>query len=92
MSIHGNVKPVGGVVAKVRAAKKAGARKVFIPKENYQSILDEIEGIDVVPVMNLNEVFTDVFPQFSIEQTNNERFDEAIPASSIELNPPPTSV
>lgn len=92
VSIHGNVKPVGGVVAKVRAAKKAGARKVFIPKENYQSILDEIEGIDVVPVMNLNEVFTDVFPQFSIEQTNNERFDEAIPASSIELNPPPTSV
>jgi len=92
VSIHGNVKPVGGVVAKVRAAKKAGARKVYIPKENYQSILDEIEGIDVVPVMDLNEVFSDVFPQVYIDQDNNERFDKAIPASSIELNPPPTSI
>jgi len=57
ISIHGNVKPIGGVIPKIKAAKKAGAKKVIIPKENMQSILKEIEGIDIIPVTNLQEVF-----------------------------------
>ncbi|WP_010678323.1 ATP-dependent protease LonB [Bacillus timonensis] len=57
ISIHGNVKPIGGVVPKIKAAKQAGARKVIIPKENMQSILKEIEGIEIIPVTNLEEVF-----------------------------------
>ncbi|RFU71548.1 ATP-dependent protease LonB [Peribacillus saganii] len=57
ISIHGNVKPVGGVYAKVKAAKKAGAKRVIIPAENMQSILKEIKGIEISPVMNLKEVF-----------------------------------
>ncbi len=90
ISVHGNVKPVGGVVAKVRAAQKAGAKKVFIPKENYQTILDEIDGIEVIPVIHLNEVFSNVFPHFYGGE--EELYNEAIPASSTELNPPPASV
>ena len=42
ISIHGNVKPIGGVYPKVKAAKKAGVKRVIIPKENMQSILNEI--------------------------------------------------
>ncbi len=57
ISIHGNVKPIGGVVAKIKAAKQAGAKKVIIPEENMQSILQEIEGIEIIPVTNLEEVF-----------------------------------
>ncbi|MCM3650652.1 ATP-dependent protease LonB [Metabacillus litoralis] len=57
ISIHGNVKPIGGVIPKIKAAKRAGAKKVIIPKENMQSILKEIEGIDIIPVTNLQEVF-----------------------------------
>ncbi|KAB2338744.1 ATP-dependent protease LonB [Cytobacillus depressus] len=57
ISIHGHVKPVGGVYPKVKAAKKAGAQTVIIPKENMQSILKEITGIKIVPVSHLNEVF-----------------------------------
>lgn len=57
ISIHGNVKPIGGVYAKVKAAKQAGAKKVIIPKENVQSILKEIQGIEIIPVSHLNEVF-----------------------------------
>lgn len=57
ISIHGNVKPIGGVFPKIKAAKKAGAKTVIIPKENVQSILNEVEGIHIVPVTHLREVF-----------------------------------
>ncbi|NHM30504.1 ATP-dependent protease LonB [Neobacillus terrae] len=57
ISIHGNVKPIGGVYPKVKAAKKAGAKTVIIPAENMQSILNEINDINIVPVTNLSEVF-----------------------------------
>ncbi|KOP83632.1 ATP-dependent protease LonB [Cytobacillus solani] len=57
ISIHGHVKPIGGVYPKVKAAKKAGAKTVIIPEENMQSILKEITGIKIVPVSHLNEVF-----------------------------------
>src|SRR3954471_11560209 len=57
ISIHGNVKPVGGVYPKVKAAKKAGVKRVIIPKENMQSILNEITDIEIVPVSHINEVF-----------------------------------
>jgi ATP-dependent Lon protease len=57
ISIHGNVKPIGGVYPKVKAAKKAGAKKVIIPQENVQTILNEIKDIEIIPVTHLNEVF-----------------------------------
>jgi Lon-like ATP-dependent protease len=50
VSIHGKVKPVGGVVAKVEAARQAGAKRVLIPEENWQSLFAEMEGIEVIPV------------------------------------------
>ncbi|WP_163101331.1 ATP-dependent protease LonB [Peribacillus alkalitolerans] len=56
MSIHGSVKPVGGVYPKVKAAKLAGADTVIIPQENMQSILKEIDGVKIVPVLHLREV------------------------------------
>ncbi|WP_227767685.1 ATP-dependent protease LonB [Zhaonella formicivorans] len=56
VSVRGNVKPVGGIVAKVEAARQAGVKKVFIPAENYQEIFKEMEGIEVVPVEKLEEV------------------------------------
>ncbi len=56
ISIHGLVKPVGGVYAKVKAAKLAGATMVIIPDENQQSILKEIDGVEIIPVKQLKEV------------------------------------
>jgi ATP-dependent Lon protease len=56
ISIHGFVKPVGGVYPKVKAAKLAGAEMAIIPHENQQSMIDEIEGIEVIPVKHLKEV------------------------------------
>ncbi|PTM58229.1 ATP-dependent protease LonB [Desmospora activa] len=56
MSIHGKVKPVGGIVAKVEAAKQAGANRVLIPAENMQALFKNWEGIQVIPVNTVEEV------------------------------------
>ncbi|ADU31377.1 ATP-dependent protease LonB [Evansella cellulosilytica] len=57
LGIHGHVKPIGGVVAKVEAAIQAGATDVIIPKGNFQSILQEFKGIRIHAVDTLEEVF-----------------------------------
>ena len=63
ISIHGKVKPVGGVFARVAAAKEAGVKKVFIPKENNQQMLQQIKGVQIIPVTDIAEVFENVFLQ-----------------------------
>jgi Lon-like ATP-dependent protease len=60
ISIRGKVKPVGGVVAKVEAAKNAGIKKVLIAKENWQEMFEDYE-IEVIAVENIFEVFDLVF-------------------------------
>ncbi len=79
ISIKGKVKPVGGVVAKVEAAKAAGIKKVFIPKDNYQEIFEDMD-IDVIPVENISEVMKGVF---DIELV--EKKDETVPNSSTPI-------
>lgn len=79
ISIHGKVKPIGGVVAKVKAAKAAGVQKVIIPQENMQAILEEIKDITIIPVQTLNEVLENAL-------LKEEWKEEAIPASTIALS------
>lgn len=79
LSIHGSVKPIGGVVAKVEAAKQAGAKRVIIPRANYQAIFKEEVDIEVIPVDQLEEVFNIA----CLKETVNE---EVIPASSNTSN------
>jgi len=56
VSIRGLVMPVGGIVAKVEAARSAGAKRVYIPVENNQQLFRDIAGIEVVPAIHLREV------------------------------------
>ncbi|WP_062355359.1 ATP-dependent protease LonB [Bacillus kwashiorkori] len=77
ISIHGKVKPVGGVLAKVKAAKRAGAKKVIIPAENMQSVLNEVDGIEIIPVHHLSEVFEAALIKFE----KKEKLDQ--PAFSL---------
>ena len=56
VSIRGRVRPVGGVPAKIEAAREAGARVVLIPAENWQSTFEEESGIEIVPVSEICEV------------------------------------
>ncbi|GMB07438.1 Lon-like ATP-dependent protease [Thermolongibacillus altinsuensis] len=61
IGIHGNIKPVGGIFPKVKAAKQAGVKTVIIPRENMQSILRQIIDIEIVPVDHVRDVFSFVF-------------------------------
>ena len=55
ISIRGLVRPVGGVSAKVAAARQAGAKRIIIPRENWQELYKNME-IEVIPVDTLQEV------------------------------------
>ena len=55
VSIRGLIKPIGGVTAKIDAARRAGAKKVIIPKENWQNIFRKIEGMKIIPITSLAE-------------------------------------
>ncbi|WP_318508155.1 ATP-dependent protease LonB [Bacillus sp. T3] len=83
ISIHGNVKPIGGVYPKVKAAKKAGAKAVIIPQENMQSLLHEIKGIEIIPVSHLHEVFDHTFVKES-QSTRDQIITAAIDLSKKE--------
>jgi len=56
VSIRGFVKPIGGVAAKIEAAKMAGATRVIIPKDNWQDMFKSFEGIEILPVERIEQV------------------------------------
>ena len=56
ISIRGKVLPVGGTPAKVEAARQAGLRRVLIPKQNWQDTFSHLQGVEVIPVEELQEV------------------------------------
>jgi Lon-like ATP-dependent protease len=58
VSIRGLVKPVGGIVAKLEAARLAGVKRAIIPKDNWQSMFSSIDGMVVHGVEQLEEVIT----------------------------------
>ncbi|WP_040212294.1 ATP-dependent protease LonB [Clostridium polynesiense] len=55
ISLQGSVKPIGGVIAKIAAAKKAGANTVIIPKENYEESFKMDGDINIIPVEDIRE-------------------------------------
>lgn len=65
ISILGSVKPIGGVKAKISAAIKGGAKKVIIPKENYEEELNQIGNVEIIPVSNLKEVIKEALEIYS---------------------------
>ncbi len=79
VSIHGKVKPVGGIVAKVEAAHQAGARTVIIPKENWQEIFAGLEDLTIRPVDTIEEVL-----QISLG-LDHQQLPQEMPASTGDL-------
>jgi Lon-like ATP-dependent protease len=58
VSIRGLVRPVGGIVAKIEAARRGGAGKVLIPSENWQELFTEMNDVEIVPVDTIEEVIS----------------------------------
>ncbi len=50
LSIAGHVRGVGGIVEKLHAARQAGMRLVFVPKENERDVDGAAGSVDVVTV------------------------------------------
>ena len=55
LSIRGQVRPVGGVVAKVEAALEAGCQRVLIPRDNWQEVFRTL-AVEVIAVDYLRDV------------------------------------
>ena len=72
VGLLGGVKAIGGVRAKIIGAKKAGASKVIIPKENWSEGLLEVGGIEICPVENIKEVFNMAFINFPMSLEEEE--------------------
>lgn len=62
VSVRGIIKPVGGVIAKIEAARKIGIKRVIIPRENWLKIFNDMTSIEVVPVSTLEEVLNVAMP------------------------------
>lgn len=82
ISIKGKVKPVGGVVAKIDAARLAGIKKVFIPKDNYQEIFEDM-GIEVIPVENFGMLMKQIFDIDLIERKEEINATNTVPISVL---------
>jgi Lon-like ATP-dependent protease len=61
VSIRGVIKPVGAIPAKIEAARRAGARKVLIPKDNWQELLADCGSVQIVAVSTIEEVIGEAF-------------------------------
>ena len=57
ISLHGKVKPVGGVVEKIYGAQQADVRQVFIPAANAPEVEDLFPDIEVIPVARIEDAF-----------------------------------
>ena len=68
VSIRGFVKPIGGVVAKVEAARQAGATRVIIPKDNWQDMFRTFEGIEIIAVERIEQVIEQSMRPEALEQ------------------------
>lgn len=67
ISIQGKVKPVGGVAAKIEAAKLAGITRVLVPRDNWQEMFNDI-GIEVIPVDDIEQVIELTFNNKAVRQ------------------------
>ena len=57
VGVRGEVHPVGGVPAKIEAAKRAGLTRVLIPKQNWLERFETI-GMEVIAVETLSEALS----------------------------------
>ena len=87
VSIRGYVRPVGGVPVKIEAARQAGAKKVIIPKENWQQVFSTYEDIRVIPVETLEEVLDNALLQKKADSTSRvkEKEPRVLTAAPVEV-------
>ena len=82
LSIRGNIHPVGGVHAKINAAREAGIEKVFIPLDNWQETYKNY-AIEVIAVKNIEELVKQVFEKQNDDIIVKTKSAEGLTAQGI---------
>ena len=82
ISVQGQVKPVGGVPAKLEAARQAGIRRVFIPRDNDMEGLHDL-GLEVRCVTELREVLEEILLPVTVQESSPA--DAPLPAGRLPL-------
>ena len=83
ISVQGRVKPVGGVPAKVEAAKTAGCSRVYVPGDNAEEAA-QVSGIEIIAAGEVRRVLEEMLlPNTSPSiDTLEEAMPEAVTAST----------
>lgn len=64
VTIQSKVRPVGGIVEKLRGAAQAGIQTVFIPRDNSDEADEDLrKELDIRPVSSVSEVFAWLWPE-----------------------------
>ena len=74
LSLNGNVEKVNGILATVIESKKKNIKRIFLPKDNVNEAA-MVEGIEVFPVENLNELINCLNRKSEIKKANFYRID-----------------
>ena len=82
ISVQGQVKPVGGVPAKLEAARQAGIRRVYIPRDNDMEGLHDL-GLEVRCVTELREVLEEILLPVTVQESTPA--DAPLPAGRLPL-------
>ena len=65
MTLRGKVLPVGGIKAKILAAKRSGVKTIVICEDNRKDVEDikpiYVKGLDFIYVKDIQEVLKAVF-------------------------------
>ncbi|MDB5083510.1 MAG: ATP-dependent protease, Lon family [Bacilli bacterium] len=61
ISIHGRVKPVGGVYEKIFGARQAGLKRVLIPVDNKRDVPEDTGELEVILVETVEQALSVVF-------------------------------
>lgn len=97
LSVRGDVLPVGGVNAKIEAARQAGIKKIIIPQGNKNDIMLEhskLEDTEIVAVATISGVLEEslawgpdkdsLLQKFSKFLSISKRIDRTLPSGSID--------
>jgi ATP-dependent Lon protease len=63
LSIRGQIKAVGGLNEKLYGARQAGIHKVLIPADNLGDVPLQMDGLEIIPIKNVQEALVHVFAE-----------------------------
>ncbi|HOW29565.1 MAG TPA: ATP-dependent protease LonB [archaeon] len=79
LSIRGEVLPIGGVTAKVNAAKRAKIKKVIIPESNKEDLVlapEVAKDLEIIPVKTIWEVILHAFKDTTKKENLIQRINK----------------